>query len=117
MIRIVFDLQPVIMDLNERSKVFLRKPKRDVSRMQFIHLTPREHEILNHISYGHTTEEIAILLRLSKHTVITYRKILFRKMNAYNPPLLVRRGFELGFLKNTEVEIVAQNSIPMPDMA
>lgn len=61
-------------------------------------LTSREIEILKRISMGHTSQEIATSLSLSKHTVITYRKILFRKLDAINAPFLVRRGFELGIL-------------------
>jgi len=62
-------------------------------------LTTRELEVLSGISHGQTTKEIASTLYLSDHTIISYRKILFQKMNAPNSPSLVRKGFELGYLK------------------
>ena len=65
-----------------------------------IKLTNRETEILLGISLGHASKEIAKNLFLSNHTIISYRKILFQKLEAQNAPALVRRGFELGILKS-----------------
>lgn len=65
-------------------------------------LTKREVEVLSGISQGKTTKEIAHTLFLSDHTIISYRKILCRKMNARNAPSLVRRAFELGILKASQ---------------
>ena len=62
-------------------------------------LTDRESAVLEGISVGLTTKEIAKRLYLSDHTIITYRKILFRKLNALNAPELVRKGFENGVLQ------------------
>jgi DNA-binding CsgD family transcriptional regulator len=58
----------------------------------------REIEVLNGISEGLTTKEIANNLYLSDHTIISYRKSLFEKLDALNAPSLVRKGFELGVL-------------------
>ena len=62
-------------------------------------VTTREREVLVGISKGLTTREIANSLFLSDHTIITYRKNLFSKLEVPNAPSLVRRGFELGLLK------------------
>ncbi len=62
------------------------------------HITQREHEVLELISYQNTITEIAQLLYLSHHTIITYRKNLLEKLEVKNTAGLVRRGFELGLL-------------------
>jgi len=64
-----------------------------------ITLTSREQEVLQGISNGYTTKEIAQTLYLSDHTIISYRKILLHKFKALNAPSLVRKGFELGVLQ------------------
>ena len=61
-------------------------------------LTMREKEVLTGICDGLTTDQIASHLCLSKHTITTYRKILFKKFGAHNAPLLVRMAFDLGLL-------------------
>ena len=61
-------------------------------------LTSREIEVLNGISLGYTTQQIASELYISVHTVISYRKTLLRKLNALNAPSMVRKGFEMGIL-------------------
>jgi DNA-binding NarL/FixJ family response regulator len=62
-------------------------------------LTDRESAVLEGISIWLTTKEIAKRLYLSDHTIVTYRKILFRKLQALNAPELVRKGFEHGVLQ------------------
>ena len=62
-------------------------------------LTDRESAVLEGISIGLTTKQIAQRLYLSDHTIVTYRKILFRKLKALNAPELVRKGFEHGVLQ------------------
>lgn len=64
-----------------------------------MNLTKRETDVLQGISKGLTTKEIAKRLYLSEHTITTYRKILFRKLKALNAPELVRKGFEHGVLQ------------------
>ena len=68
--------------------------------MYQINISSREQQVLQKISEGLTTKEIARHLYLSNHTIITYRKNLFQKLEALNAPALVRRGFELGLLNN-----------------
>ncbi len=71
-----------------------------VSKVIFMQalISTREREILTHISYGLTTQDIAKDLYISAHTVISHRKNLMIKMGVSNTAGLVRKGFELGFL-------------------
>lgn len=62
-------------------------------------ISNREKEILHLIAQEHTTNEIAAMLYISVHTVLTHRKNLLFKMNVRNVAGLVRKGFEKGFLK------------------
>ena len=62
-------------------------------------ITKREGEVLELISFGMTTKEIASSLFLSNHTVISHRKNLLLKMDARNVAGLIRKGFENGFLR------------------
>jgi len=61
-------------------------------------ISQREIQILDLISRGLTTKEIASQLFLSMHTVISHRKNLLIKMDVKNTAGLVRKGFEHGFL-------------------
>ena len=62
-------------------------------------LSSREVEVLDKISLGLTTKEIANSLFLSTHTVDTHRKHLLVKMDVRNTAGLVRRAFETGILQ------------------
>ena len=57
-------------------------------------LTPREREILQLISFGHTDRSIASELSLSDKTVNTYRKQMLKKLNVKNTAMLVRYAME-----------------------
>ncbi len=65
-------------------------------------ISKRETEILKLVAFEYNTKEIAQQLYISAHTVISHRKNLLLKMEVKNTAGLIRRGFELGFLKNTE---------------
>lgn len=62
-------------------------------------ISNREKEILYLIAHEHTTNEIATMLYLSTHTVLSHRKNLLWKMNVRNVAGLVRKGFEKGLLE------------------
>ncbi len=62
-------------------------------------VSAREEQILEKISEGLTTDQIAKVMFLSPHTVLTHRKALMHKMGAPNAASLVRKGFESGLLK------------------
>lgn len=44
-------------------------------------LSPREREVLQLITKGFTTEEIAALIEVSSHTVLTFIRRIYRKLN------------------------------------
>jgi len=61
-------------------------------------VSPREQEILELLSLGHSSIEIASTLFLSSHTVNDHRKSLLEKLNAKNVAEMIRRGFEFQLL-------------------
>lgn len=66
--------------------------------MIFQNISTREKQILELVSYEHTSQKIASKLYISSHTATTHRKNLMEKLNVKNAAGLVRRGFELGLL-------------------
>lgn len=62
-------------------------------------VTGREKEILEMISRGYSSEEIANDLFLSTETIRTHRKSLLQKFKARNMAQLVRLSIEFGHLK------------------
>lgn len=57
-------------------------------------LTPREKELLKHITEGYTNAEIAERMFLGVETINSYRKNLLIKLNAKNTAVLVRMALE-----------------------
>ena len=66
--------------------------------LQISPITSREFEVLQLITFGFSTEEIARLLYISKETVKSHRRNLLQKVGAKNTALLVRRAFEFGLV-------------------
>lgn len=61
-------------------------------------LTPRELEVLECVSYGLTTRQIAHVLHVGENTVKTHVMRLFAKLGAPNRAALSGTGFQLGLL-------------------
>ena len=61
-------------------------------------ITTREREILQLVSFEHSSKEIADKLYIAHSTVITHRQNLMIKLKVKNTAGLVRKGFEEGFL-------------------
>lgn len=61
--------------------------------------TPREIEILQHISYGLQSREIACRLCVSENTVEYHRKKLMRRLNAANNANLTSIAIATGIIK------------------
>jgi len=61
-------------------------------------LTPRQREILQLITEGHTTKEIAQRLQLSVKTVETHRTQLMQRLDLHDIAGLVRYAIRLGLL-------------------
>ncbi len=64
-------------------------------------ISTREREVLELLSYGYSSPEIASSLYLSPHTVNDHRKALMSKLSVKNVAQMVRRGFELNLLNLT----------------
>lgn len=58
----------------------------------------REHEILQLIAAGKTSEQIARRLKISDLTVKTHRRNMMRKLNVNNAAKLVSKALEMGYL-------------------
>ena len=55
-------------------------------------LTPREKEIMQLVSLGFSSKEIAAKLFISKHTVESHRKHILRKLSVRNAPQMVHQS-------------------------
>ena len=62
------------------------------------HLSPREAEVLQLIAFGHTSVEIARMLKLSPRTVETHRARIHQKLGLRNRAELVRYALARGLL-------------------
>lgn len=76
----------------------LSSTNEDDAFVNAVSLTKREKEVLDYISKGFRTDDIATALKLKKYTVDEYRENLLVKMNAKNSAELVRIAFEIGLL-------------------
>lgn len=56
------------------------------------HISPREYEVLELISNGLITKEIAVRLNISDSTVVTHRKHLISKLNVHNTAELIKEA-------------------------
>lgn len=61
-------------------------------------ISTREQEILELLSFGYSSPEIASSLFISPHTVNDHRKALLHKMSVKNVAQMIRKGFELQLL-------------------
>lgn len=61
-------------------------------------ISTREFEVLRLIAFENTIDEIASLLYISPHTVISHRKNIMSKLNVTNTAGMIRRAFEKGLL-------------------
>ena len=62
-------------------------------------LTPREYEVLEKITKGKTTAQIADELHLSIHTINSHRKNILRKLGMSSPAELIVYALESGLVK------------------
>jgi DNA-binding CsgD family transcriptional regulator len=65
-------------------------------------LTNREKEILALVAEGMTSEEIAKAIHLSRHTVNTHRKNIYRKLSIQNSADLLKVAEVFGFISATD---------------
>lgn len=67
-------------------------------KVEEISLTEREREVLKLIAEENTTQEIADILFLSKHTIESYRKNLISKLQVKNLAGLTKHALKMGLL-------------------
>ena len=70
-------------------------------RQLFETLTPREHEVLTHVTSGLMNKQIAHMLQVSEITVKIHRGHLMKKMEARSLADLVRMAEKLGIKRTT----------------
>lgn len=63
-----------------------------------VKLSDIERKILKCISEGDTSDEIAVKLETSTHSIMSYRKMLLQKFEAKNVSHLIKVAFERGYL-------------------
>jgi len=61
-------------------------------------LTSQEHECLRWLAEGKTSWEIGIILEISEHTVRSYLRTIFLKLDVTNRAMAVARAMRLGLL-------------------
>lgn len=66
--------------------------------MPTVNLSPRETEVLTWIAAGKTDEEIAVILGISRNTVDTHLRSIFRKLDATNRVSAVVTGLTQGHI-------------------
>lgn len=72
-----------------------RKEKRILAFEEGAALTKREKEIMQLVSEGFSSKEIAAQLFISRHTVESHRKHILRKLSARNAPQMVHQSILL----------------------
>ena len=63
-----------------------------------VKLSDTERKILTLLGEGDTSDEIAVKLNQSPHTVVSYRKMLLQKFEAKNVSHLIKLAFERGYI-------------------
>jgi DNA-binding CsgD family transcriptional regulator len=61
-------------------------------------LSPKEREILSWVAAGKTDDEIGIILSISRNTVDTHMRNIFRKLDAPNRVAAAVKGITLGHI-------------------
>lgn len=74
-------------------------------------VTAREREILELISQGFSTKEIASRLYISGETVKSHRHHLFSKFSARNSPHLIQKALSEGILNDINTNSFTQNHL------
>ena len=62
-------------------------------------LSPREFEVLQLITKGHKTVQIADELNVSVHTINSHRKNILKKLNLKSPTELIVYAMETGLVR------------------
>ena len=74
--------------------------KKEQKKTEGIQLTARELEVLNQISDGLKSQEIADKLFISERTVEAHRGNIMKKLQAKNMAELIKKSMNLGLIKS-----------------
>lgn len=77
----------------------LRPPQDIVACHEDIHLTPREIEVLEHLSLGYTRAEIANKLYISIHTVGVHIRHIYKKLQVSSGKKAIRKARQYGIIR------------------
>lgn len=94
-IKTVADGKIYLCELLKKSLVLDQRQVRDVVSV-FERLTPRQREILQLIGEGHSTKEIASVLKISHKTVETHRAQVMQRLQIDSIAGLVRYALHIG---------------------
>jgi DNA-binding CsgD family transcriptional regulator len=81
-----------------RSQLSLKVGPRGEWREGLFVLTVRERQVLQLVADGLTSQEIAHLLEISRHTVESHRRHVYAKLGAPNTANAVAEGFRTGYV-------------------
>ena len=72
--------------------------------MDLTSLSPREHQIIELIKKGHTSQEMADELGVTKRTAVTHTYHIFRKLGVHSRAALVAELNSVAFFKGNPNE-------------
>ncbi len=78
--------------------LILEENRKSTECLVALKTTSRQREVLNLLSEGYSAKEIASLLFISHHTVISHGNILKEKLNAKNCTHLVAKAVRMGLI-------------------
>jgi DNA-binding NarL/FixJ family response regulator len=79
-------------------KGFLNRPEMSEDEALYESLSDREKQVLKLIAEGHTTQEIADILRLGIKTIMTHRTTLMEKLGFHNRTDLIKYAYRKGLI-------------------
>ena len=65
---------------------------------ELVELSPRETQVIHLMAQGHTTSELAGIMKISCETVKTHRKKIYRKLGVNKKSDCLKKARELGLL-------------------
>ncbi len=86
--------EKILVRIRKIHHLILKEKHKEIHRK----ISSREVEIIQQICNGKTTDEIAKILNLSKHTVESHRTNIFSKLDVRNVAELVALAFRMGLV-------------------
>ena len=77
-------------------------------------LSPREREIMRWAGRGKSNADIAVIVGISKHTIDTHLRRVFRKFGTSDRTVACLKALELGYIQTSELEVSPQFEVGKP---